>query len=133
MAQMVLSSLLANETHTLRSYDAQEQGERPIDPQQQGIIRCADRSTDLAGWHDCNLVNGDLRKFSKPVLLGRFHVEPEQIGVGANSRGQRANHHRGKLGEQIALHHEGGARLPIVARRGDCHKLSPAYYGSGHS
>ena len=67
------------------------------DPQQQGIIRRADRVADLVGGHDSNFVNSDLRKFSKPVLLGGFHVKPEQIGVRANCRGQRADHHRRKL------------------------------------
>jgi hypothetical protein len=30
------------------------------------------------------------------------------------------------------LHDEGGARLAIVAGRGDCYELSPPCYGSGH-
>ena len=76
--------------------------------------------------------NSDLRKFPEPVLLRGFHIKPEQIGIRANGRGQRANHHRRKLGEQIALHHEGGARLTIVAGRGDRHKSFAPDYGSGH-
>jgi hypothetical protein len=41
-------------------------------------------------------------------------------GEGSTSRRQGTDHHGGKLGEKIALHDKGRARLSIVSRRGDC-------------
>jgi hypothetical protein len=120
-------------TRTPTSYDAQEEGESPIDPQQQSVAGFPDHVADFGNRTDRDFVDGDLRNFARSVLLRGINLEPELIRIIAKRRRQRANHHGRQLGEKIALHDERGARLALIPRRRNDHELSTPHYGSGHS
>ena len=107
-----------------RSYDAEEEGERPTDAQQQRVVGFADHTTDLGDGNGGDFVDGDLRDFTQAIALRGMNFKPELVGVVAQHRGQRANDDRRQFGEKIALHDKRGTRFAIISSRRDDHELA---------
>src|ERR1019366_1054458 len=47
--------------HSRKSYDAQEEGESPVDPQEQSVAGFPDHVADFGNGNDSDFVDGDLR------------------------------------------------------------------------
>jgi hypothetical protein len=58
----------ANECgHTHKSYDAQEERQRPIDPQEQSVAGFPNHTADFGSGNDRDFVDGDLRNFTQSI------------------------------------------------------------------
>jgi hypothetical protein len=73
------------------SHYAEKQRQRPIDPQEQGIIRLADHLTNLIDGDDRDLVYGNLRAAAQSILGRGLDLKAKLIGVGTDRRCERTD------------------------------------------
>jgi hypothetical protein len=116
-----------------RSYDAQEESECAIDPQEQSVTGFPGHAADFGNGNKGDFVIGDLRNFTQSIALRRIGFEPERIRIIAKRRHQRANHHGRQFGEKIALHDKRGTQFAVVPRGRNGHALIVPQYGPSHS
>jgi hypothetical protein len=76
--------------HSHHSYDVQEEGESPIDPQEQCVVSLPDHVADFGNGNDGDFVDGDPQNVTQSIALRGIDFEPELIRI-------IAKHHRQTL------------------------------------
>jgi hypothetical protein len=85
--------------HTPKSHDAQEEGESPIDPQEQSVADFPDHAADFGSRNESDFVDGDLRNFTQSISLRGIDLVQSYI----SSCLRNAAGHRGNAKLAVAL------------------------------